>query len=422
MISTRASKSGRRSRPPAVFVLGVVAAPALAQPQTWLELNANNPNPNRRTWDLHVDVPHESGLWVMSSLRVVVRHGEFFDFFGGPAACCTGNFFGQPWEYSTFVTTPQGLPNSPTQDAMLLAGTGISQYVWASNAKEVLWSAANGRACEDRIVARLTLQNLRPGWRMVVRGAHATTAAPFVSYPFEFEVRECSADLDDNGAVGQSDLGIVLAAYGSCPGDPLYIPGAGELAGGPCVGQEDLGVVLGQYGCGHSAPLRIEALPAQPAEAAPTDTVLFRARVTPAQNPPSQGVIVRLNNYVSASLAMFDDGTNGDEVPGDGIYSRAVVAQNVSPPGRGAFAVNVSDQQGRRAADFAELLVLFPGGCPAAGDLDQNGRIDRGDLAWLMTRFGCEGEPPGCPDLTGDNRVDNADVAALLAYFGCEAP
>jgi hypothetical protein len=39
-----------------------------------------------------------------------------------------------------------------------------------------------------------------------------------------------------------------------------------------------------------------------------------------------------------------------------------------------------------------------------------------------MTRFGCEGEPPGCPDLTGDNRVDNADVAALLAYFGCEAP
>jgi hypothetical protein len=59
----------------------------------------------------------------------------------------------------------------------------------------------------------------------------------------------CPPDLDGDGIVGQGDLGIVLAAWGTCPGQPGYHPGAGMLApGDPCVTQADLGVLLAAYG------------------------------------------------------------------------------------------------------------------------------------------------------------------------------
>jgi hypothetical protein len=58
----------------------------------------------------------------------------------------------------------------------------------------------------------------------------------------------CTGDLDGDGQRNQSDLGILLAAFGACPGDPNYNPAAGELAGDPCVTQADLGVLLSVFG------------------------------------------------------------------------------------------------------------------------------------------------------------------------------
>jgi hypothetical protein len=58
----------------------------------------------------------------------------------------------------------------------------------------------------------------------------------------------CVGDLDGDKQVGQSDLGILLASYSLCPGQPGYSPAAGALAGDPCVTQADLGVLLASYG------------------------------------------------------------------------------------------------------------------------------------------------------------------------------
>ena len=58
----------------------------------------------------------------------------------------------------------------------------------------------------------------------------------------------CPGDLNGGGQVGQADLGLLLASYGLCPGDPGYVPAAGKLAGDPCVTQADLGVLLSNYG------------------------------------------------------------------------------------------------------------------------------------------------------------------------------
>jgi hypothetical protein len=59
----------------------------------------------------------------------------------------------------------------------------------------------------------------------------------------------CPADIDGDGdVVGQADLGTLLAAFGTCPGDLDYNPAAGGLAGDACVSQADLGVLLSSFG------------------------------------------------------------------------------------------------------------------------------------------------------------------------------
>lgn len=57
----------------------------------------------------------------------------------------------------------------------------------------------------------------------------------------------CPGDIDGDGEVGQPDLGILLAAFGSCEGDANY-NAAADLDGDNCVGQPDLGVLLSNFG------------------------------------------------------------------------------------------------------------------------------------------------------------------------------
>jgi hypothetical protein len=54
-------------------------------------------------------------------------------------------------------------------------------------------------------------------------------------------------DVDGDGDVDQSDLGLLLAAYGTCQGDPDYLPAA-DFDGDGCVSQTDLGALLAGYG------------------------------------------------------------------------------------------------------------------------------------------------------------------------------
>lgn len=56
-------------------------------------------------------------------------------------------------------------------------------------------------------------------------------------------------DCDDDGDVDQSDLGILLAAWDSRPGDDNWDYRA-DLDGDGHVGQSDLGILLSNWGCG----------------------------------------------------------------------------------------------------------------------------------------------------------------------------
>ncbi|HUU94893.1 MAG TPA: dockerin type I domain-containing protein [Phycisphaerae bacterium] len=56
-------------------------------------------------------------------------------------------------------------------------------------------------------------------------------------------------DIDGDGCVDQSDLGILLAAWLACQGDPDYLPEA-DLDGDGCINQSDLGILLAHWGEG----------------------------------------------------------------------------------------------------------------------------------------------------------------------------
>jgi hypothetical protein len=63
---------------------------------------------------------------------------------------------------------------------------------------------------------------------------------------FAFRTIGIPGDIDGDGDVDQADLGELLAAYGSCPGDANYNPDA-DFTGDDCIGQDDLGVLLSNW-------------------------------------------------------------------------------------------------------------------------------------------------------------------------------
>jgi len=61
----------------------------------------------------------------------------------------------------------------------------------------------------------------------------------------------CPGDINGDDEVGQVDLGILLSAWGTCIGDPLFEPSA-DLDGSGCIDQPDLGILLANFG--HTCP------------------------------------------------------------------------------------------------------------------------------------------------------------------------
>jgi hypothetical protein len=58
----------------------------------------------------------------------------------------------------------------------------------------------------------------------------------------------CMGDINGDGQVNLIDLGILLASYNLCQGDPDYYPGADVYGDDDCVSLADLGALLAHYG------------------------------------------------------------------------------------------------------------------------------------------------------------------------------
>ncbi|MFO0838178.1 MAG: choice-of-anchor J domain-containing protein [Phycisphaerae bacterium] len=95
---------------------------------------------------------------------------------------------------------------------------------------------------------------------------------------------------------------------------------------------------------------------------------LLSARVSAGTNPVSTGIAAQVDLSSlggSASQTLFDDGSNGDAVAGDGVYSYLANVPSNSPVGFLSLPVNISDAQGRTASCAISLTVTPP---PAQND------------------------------------------------------
>lgn len=115
--------------------------------------------------------------------------------------------------------------------------------------------------------------------------------------------------------------------------------------------------------CSGGSPTLFASIGANPSTLAPGGTTLITVNVQPATEPPSTGITV-VGNFANvggpAAQTLFDDGTNGDAVSGDGIYSyRAAVASGASG---GIFPVTVivSDAESRTVNLSVHLTVNAP--------------------------------------------------------------
>ncbi|MFZ2874352.1 MAG: choice-of-anchor X domain-containing protein [Phycisphaerales bacterium] len=92
-------------------------------------------------------------------------------------------------------------------------------------------------------------------------------------------------------------------------------------------------------------------------------STLFEVAVTPATLPPSTGVAVSCDLALiggSGNQTMYDDGTNGDAIPGDNVYSFSFTTDANVTPGVYNLAWTASDQESRTVSDVFFLQILPP--------------------------------------------------------------
>lgn len=92
-------------------------------------------------------------------------------------------------------------------------------------------------------------------------------------------------------------------------------------------------------------------------------TVLLTVQLVPATGPASSGVSMTVDASTiggSATQALFDDGSHGDAIAGDGNYGIALVVPAISAAGSRILPVSITDAQARSGTATIALLVRVP--------------------------------------------------------------
>ena len=116
-----------------------------------------------------------------------------------------------------------------------------------------------GEVIEDFYEFRYVIRDYNPEWVSIdVRGynfwigdghiTHECVQSLDLAFVITGEP-ECPGDIDGDGDTDHSDLGELLAAWCTHPGDPNWNPNA-DLDGDGHVGHGDLGILLADWGCG----------------------------------------------------------------------------------------------------------------------------------------------------------------------------
>jgi hypothetical protein len=143
------------------------------------------------------------------------------------------------------------------------------------------------------------------------------------------------------------------------------------IPAGAAPGPRSLGVTVsdaeGRTGSATIA-LTVQALPTAPVgtgEATPDavslgGVTLLKVTVTPGTNPPSTGLGVSADLSTiggSSPQAFYDNGTNGDAVAGDNVFSYQAMVPSSATVGSKSLAVTITDAMGRSGTTAIALTV-----------------------------------------------------------------
>lgn len=170
---------------------------------------------------------------------------------------------------------------------------------------------------------------------------------------------------------------------------------------------------------------------ASPSSVDPASNTLLSVRVAPATAPPSTGVSVAADVTSiggSSSQTFFDDGTNGDLVAGDNVFSfQATVGSSITT-GVKNIVSTITDAQGRTATAPITLTVQSPscgverwsvkvGTDPDVNSIDLNNVVPTTifDLGSIPAPI----DPPGPPDnaRVAPTETTVYQVNALMTFY-----
>jgi hypothetical protein len=143
---------------------------------------------------------------------------------------------------------------------------------------------------------------------------------------------------------------------------------------------------------------------------------VIRIVADPAVEPPSTGVVVFADLSAIGGLSvqpLYDDGSHGDEVPGDDVHSfEAQVSEGASPGVN--LPYSLQDAEGRIATGAVFLPIA-----PSCGSADFDGDGDLGTDADLEAFFACLGGEccPSCGSAVFNSDGDLGTDADIEAFF-----
>ncbi|MDE1160447.1 MAG: lamin tail domain-containing protein [Acidobacteriaceae bacterium] len=124
-----------------------------------------------------------------------------------------------------------------------------------------------------------------------------------------------------------------------------------------------------------------------------TESFTISAAVTPATSPQSTGVAVTAdltNIGLAAGTPLYDDGTHGDAVAGDNVYSLTTAVSSASVGTTEGLSVTAADSQGNKASRTFPLTI--EAGTISMTSNTYTATVNSGDVAkFLLTVVGAHG-------------------------------
>lgn len=276
--------------------------------------------------------------------------------------------------------------------------------------------------------------NLNPGdWVLVTvnttKAANPTSTGVTVTADLSGFLRSTAQDLNDAGQYGDAVAGDGIFTYRE------------NIAGAATLGTKTItatvrdaqgrsattafNATLGQSTQGGtSTPAATVSLSAvgsaAPATVAPGASTLVTARVTSATNPTSTSIGVTANLSAlggSKSQRLRDNGTNGDAVAGDGIFSfRQTVPSGISD-GAKSVRISVNDAQGRSASATAGVTVgaTQPSVSPFGAASASPSTLQAGESSLLTVRV-TAGTGPASTGLSVSSDLSSLGLGASQAF------